>query len=388
MKSSTLSTLRWIVLITVCIAGAIYLMLSVLMKWIIVLWEFNYPLHQASDIFMDKFQIEQIVGTQEDPHTYIRESIIDHMLVQWYSGRVIKPYENMTGSITSGETWTGFDVANIDSPDSLDQSISTYLDSRDSIKKQGEKPPFLLTYVTIENRKNINLFRNKKDLDSLWYTVVSYRNRTTRDPWYRRHNIYTALQKYWPVRVIVPGEKIDFLETVEYDPIKQENYMNWFTVVLDEEQEEYGGGLCGASTAIMQWVLTNSWLELTEQRNHSKRFTNLYASDINWVDVLTPWLDSTVYDGHIDLDITNTRDYPIILITEFDGEYGSDEIVFTLSKKDDLGSYNFTNSYKTTSSLFIDEKATTVKWACYHREVNGEDMKSCYKVVDKVQLVR
>jgi vancomycin resistance protein YoaR len=50
----------------------------------------------------------------------------------------------------------------------------------------------------------------------------------------------------------------------------------------------YAGGLCGASTALYQGILTNTALEVTERYPHTKRYTDLYDSVIDGKSINVP----------------------------------------------------------------------------------------------------
>lgn len=385
MKSSTLSSIRSIIVLGIFMMFLIYICFHILLWWIQKRAVFNYPAHSEQDIFYDRREIQNIIDTHKNPEQHIRNEIIDRYIVNWFTGRATTIDDNLT-QITPWENRTDIIVDNTSKSDQLDNTINNFLQSRKSIETQAEKPPFLWTYDALVWLKDIQLYKTKEDLDRLWYRVVSHRHRKNYDPEYRRFNISTALQKYWATRIIVPWEEIAYLEAIEYDAKEQQNYKSWITVVLDEDQDEYGWGLCWWSTAIYQWVLTNKALELTEWRNHSKRFTNLYKAKINGEETGSAGLDSTVYDGYIDLKIKNIRDYPIILVTAYDWSYGGEEIVLTLWLEQDQWSYTYSSSYSVHSELFIDKKPRNVMWSCFHREVNWEDQQSCYKVVDKIKL--
>lgn len=79
-------------------------------------------------------------------------------------------------------------------------------------------------------------------------------------------------------------------------------------------------------------MLTNTALAPTEWKPHSKRYTNLYKAYINDEWITTPGIDSTIYDGYIDLEVHNTALHPIILVLNYDGSYGGTEEVFSLAK--------------------------------------------------------
>jgi len=76
------------------------------------------------------------------------------------------------------------------------------------------------------------------------------------------------------------------MQDSNFDPSEQQLYEDGFVIFLDEEVEDYGGGLCGGSTAIYQGIVTNKSLSRPALRNHSKWYTHLYSATIDgeWVD--------------------------------------------------------------------------------------------------------
>lgn len=116
--------------------------------------------------------------------------------------------------------------------------------------------------------------------------------------------------------------------------------------------------------------MTNKALDISEWRNHSKRGTSLYGATINSKRIQTPGLDATIYDDMQDLFFTNTKDYPIVIALNFDGEAGSEEEVLSLGRADDKGKVSFLRNYTASSG-----------YRCYVWEVNGEEQTSCYKSV-------
>jgi vancomycin resistance protein YoaR len=146
--------------------------------------------------------------------------------------------------------------------------------------------------------------------------------------------------------------------------------------------------MCWASTAIYQWILTNSWLKVTKLRNHSKWFSNLYTATINHKRISTPWIDSAVYHGQIDLSMSNISPYPIVLVMNYDWSYGWAEEVFTLSLAPTKWAFSFVQWWKQRRTEEVEDPnwswtiSTTVNaWWCYTRLINGEKQTSCYKEV-------
>jgi vancomycin resistance protein YoaR len=153
------------------------------------------------------------------------------------------------------------------------------------------------------------------------------------------------------VRIVLPGEEFKFLQSAQYDGREQKNYMNGYAIIENEEIKVYGGGICGASTALYQGVVTNKALQPTTLRSHSKWFNNLYIATINGQLIKTPGIDSAIYDGVIDLHLKNVSNHPIIIVTNYDGSYGGLEEIFSLGRPDDLGGIEFVKSYRTSMEV-------------------------------------
>jgi vancomycin resistance protein YoaR len=151
---------------------------------------------------------------------------------------------------------------------------------------------------------------------------------------------------------------------------------------LDEEIDAYGGGLCGGSTALYQWAFLNQALEF-EKRNHSKRYTSLYTATINGEKQSTPGIDSTIYSPSLDLTITNTASYPIIIVANYDGTYQWVEEIFTMSPRStDQWTYGFVQSRPRSYTLSTaDGQWRAVTGWCYEWEINGELSTRCYREV-------
>lgn len=238
--------------------------------------------------------------------------------------------------------------------------------------------------ITIKSRKrrdrsDINLFTQTSDLKALWYEIVSHRTRVNRDKEYRRYNIMTAFAKMGNVLVLNPWQTVSYLNDIDYDEWPKLNYKYGLSIIGDEEIMDYGGGICGSSTAIYQGILTNTALDITKQRNHTRRYSNLYPAVINGEMVTTPWLDSALYGPILDLHFTNTRNYPVIIVANYDGSVWGTEEIFSLGRAQDRGSFEFVSSRKTTTT---DADGKTLHWGCYVWTVNGEQRKSCYKKVE------
>jgi len=74
-------------------------------------------------------------------------------------------------------------------------------------------------------RSNIRLFKSTEDLEKLGYSVVSYRTRTNKDEAYRRTNISQSFKLLGSVRILLPGQQLEFLKNAQYDGKLQKNYL-------------------------------------------------------------------------------------------------------------------------------------------------------------------
>jgi len=65
--------------------------------------------------------------------------------------------------------------------------------------------------------------------------------------------------------------------------------------------------------------LTNTAIEINERYPHTKRYANLYDSFVNGESINIPGLDSTVFFPDKNMQLTNKRSYPVIVILNYDG---------------------------------------------------------------------
>ena len=283
-------------------------------------------------------------------HRRLKQIFIRQLISQWYTGFVTTPPIVITLSwssyVWSWRVWRS---------DSLDIAIS-----------QSVWP---IISISIDPTRRINLFQSYEDLQVLWYVITSSRSRINRDTAARRHNISQSFEQIWPTRVININEKFTFLDKSNYDPGEQKLYQKWYVIKWDEEIPEYGGWICWASTAIYQWIVSNRAIWVIQARSHSNRYRNLYPATIDGIYIKTPGIDSTVYAWSLDLVFRNISDYPIILVTNYDGVFKSKEDVFVLSMPADKGSIQFVKQYK--------------KWKldCYDWLINTKKRSSCFKAI-------
>lgn len=188
----------------------------------------------------------------------------------------------------------------------------------------------------------------------------------------------TAFAKMGNVLVLNPWQELSYLRDIDFDNGPRINYKFWLSIIGDEEISDYGWGICGSSTAVYQGILTNTALDITKSRAHSRRYSDLYPAVINGDLITTPWLDSALYGPALDLHFTNIRDYPVIIIANYDGSLWGTEQVFSFGRREDHGSFEFVSSYKTST---VDSFGKTLKWWCYTWMINGSKRTSCYKKV-------
>lgn len=311
--------------------------------------------------------------------TEVRQTVIKQLMQQGFDGFVTQPYRSSLGILQTHPNNRTQRVLNQNIPtkDQIDILLYEFINS-----KQSPWGDLLIPQEVYKNRKGIYLFKNASDLQNLWYTVVSHRERLNTDAEYRRANIATAFREIGNLRVLNPWQSISYLWDSNFDMNEQQLYRNGTAIFLDQEVEAYGGGLCGWSTALYQWTFLNQSLTFTA-RNHSKRYTDLYTATINGEVVTTPWMDSTIYSPNLDLKITNTAPYPIIIVMNYDGTYAGVEEVFTMTPNlGDQWTYRFVQSWPRNYSLAQKDWSTrSTQWRCYEREIHEKLTTRCYKEV-------
>ncbi len=308
-----------------------------------------------------------------------RPFIIRQLIAEWFTWFVLTPYPtSWNNTITAWWLGNNYEVLqSIASGDALDQYLSMLWDSiwwANNFEIPSEER---------SSRTGIYIFKNSEELKNIWYQVISHRTRENKDAEYRRFNISQAFALFHNVRIILPGEKFTFLDAIQFDEMEQKNYKKWYVIVDGEEIKEYGGGICGASTAVYQWILTNKSLEPTRRKSHTKRFGNLYPATINGKYINTPGIDSAIYAGQIDLHFRNTGKHPIILVANYDGAYGGTEEVFTLGYIHEQGSFEFLHGWyiRRQERKKYGTWTKSVRWWCYTRKINGKEKTDCYKEV-------
>ncbi len=299
----------------------------------------------------------------------IRLLIIKTMLSKWFSGFISTPLADGNNKIGLLLT-TGFvdfvlleDIFQKDGLDNL--IINKLIQYKNKISHSIPTNGLTITQQEYNHLHDIYLFKNNEDLYNLWYEVVSYRYRNNHDAAYRRYNISLAFSMLGNIRIINPHETFSFQNTIiNADQANLWwNFKVWFAIVGWINVPIYWGGLCGASTAFYQWILTNTALKVTERYPHTKRYASFYNSVINGQFINTPGLDSTVTFPTRDIQVTNIRDYPLIVVMNYNGNIWWLEEAFSLAKISD----KWTLQYKWSNKK------------CYVRAINGTDVSSCYQ---------
>ncbi len=304
----------------------------------------------------------------------IRIALIKSLMEGGYSGFNNEPYPKGSLSIIA-QSWDFKVVKNIEGDDGLDIFLKNNLSGFQNYFESIQKSVALLDFKNIEITTGtyaqlwaLFMFKNEQDLRDLWYELISWKSRTNTDPDYRKHNIKTAFNNIGNVRLIMPDETFSLAREFHYSSSNKGSrpYVFGYATVGAGVKMVYGGWLCGVATAFFQGTLTNLWFELVQYRAHSIYYRNLYEAEINGEYIKDPWLDATVFAPKLDLKVKNIRDYPIVAVFNFDGLNWSNEQVFTLSKAQDRGSFEYIGTYKKWSS------------SCFTWKINGEDRTNCY----------
>jgi VanW like protein len=339
-------------------------------------WEGNVAVAQddpgirISPVILNKML--QKNGTSESFSMALRRILISKMISDWFSGFAIKYPEY---SLILWDQWwfTGTGNSN-PGLDQLDFWIKKNFIPKSWLSEYTFEESVFLPKNLYSTWNGIELFQSADDLKQLGYDVVSYRSRVNTDKAYRRENIQTAFAFFGPIRVINPGEVVSYYKNIWYDPTAKKNYKDGLIIKEDKEIKEYGWGICGGSTAIYQGMVTNTSLQRLQVRNHSKRYHGMYSAVINGTKITTPGVDSTVYDGSPDLVFKNVSRHPMLVISNFNGGYGSMESNFTLGFPDDEGSLEYI--WSEPKDFVIEGKKR--KGKCFTWKINGVEKKSCY----------
>lgn len=306
----------------------------------------------------------------------VRIDIMKFLLQQWYMNFDTTPYQEWNYAIVV-QSWDFKVIKDIVQNDGLDHllniSLSGFKAGFDEISRFGEYLDFKTLGITSGDYQNLwtlFMFKNQQDLRDLWYELISWKSRKNIDREYRRYNIMAAFHNIGNVKLILPGETFNLAHEIHYRPYEWWiEYMSGYATFGAGARMVYGGWLCGVATALFQWTLTNLWLALLEYSAHSTYYRNLFNAEINGIRVSIPGLDATIYSPIYNVQIKNIRNYPIITVFNFGWWSSDEEQMFTLSKPQDRGSFEYIGSYK--------------KWklSCFTWKVNGKNMTNCYDYV-------
>lgn len=335
---------------------------------------------------------QEYLATQKsvvtDKQSYIdqmKRLLIAQLIEHWFDGFVDKPFiaTNLAGALTAN---TDTNEVYVSTPLSAFDPLDLYLiqhfenlgdDMTGKVSELNIPPSMYREWLG-----QVYLFKTTEDLQALWYGLVSHRVRTNTDAEYRRTNIATSFDQIGHVTVLNPGDEFSFINDSNFDPGAQQLYQDGFVIFMDEEVEDYGWGLCGWSTAIYQWIVTNKSLSRPALRNHSKWYHHLYDATIDGQAISTPGIDSTIYSNSLDLRIRNTVSHPIVLVLNYEWWHGEAEEIFTVWYTSDKWYVSHVWSRPYHSSINVKGWGTRkVTGQCHTWNINGEERESCYKEV-------
>lgn len=318
--------------------------------------------------------------TYDEFYQSVRQDVVVYMIDVGFSGFVSRPWQQANDVIVFS-TWDVSFVMNwsLDSHDALDEVLASellnYKKYFDEYKKFSSYAEFSAIEIDLERLLSLDdvfLFKDDADLQALRYEVLSYRYRINHDKEYRRYNISTAFANMGNIFILNPSQEYDVMDSLHYNPrVKdgKKEYKWWYAIFGNSERLVYAGGLCGVATAITQWILTNTALEILEKKAHSMRYRDLYTAVVNWEIVDKPGLDATVYSDQINVRFKNISDYPVVLVMNYDGSVDGMEQVFSLWYEEHRGDFSFVDSYARDG------------YKCYRRDVNGRILNNCYKKI-------
>ncbi len=228
----------------------------------------------------------------------------------------------------------------------------------------------VLTDEDIKGLQKVYFFKTQKDLEDLGYVVSSYRTRINNDANWRKDNTFISYWNIGNVRVLNPQQTFSFMDEIHYNPAVKNRKLNtvFGLAIMWGVTRVKGGWICGASRGINAAIITNKAFDIITRYNHTKTWKHLYQNNINGKEYWIPGLDVAVYrmwGGQKDFVFKNIREYPVILVMNYDGTSGWQEELFVLSKKEDRGELSYIGS----------------KGNCYTWEANGESFRSCYNSV-------
>lgn len=333
-----------------------------------ILQDFFEKWDNRFELYMSKEELKKLSQENTTWNLFlnsIRLKYVDLLIKNWFTWFTIKPFsDNDLDVIRSGYY---YQLQAITKKDNLDLLMENQIKNNFMWNELNINrwilflPKAWLTWIY--------LFKSKSDLGKLWYQIVSFRDRVNNDLEYRRHNISTAFKNIWNVRILNSFDEISFMDNIDFDRKAKKNFKNWKVIVWDNIVNAYGGWVCGASTAIYQWIVTNKALEITSRIPHSKRVARLYKANINDQFNYIPWIDTTVYYEWADFIFRNISNHPIVLFLGYDWNEWSIEDVFSLWFKNDKW------------SLMYKKRFFRWSYSCYTWNINWSDVSSCYKMI-------
>ncbi len=229
---------------------------------------------------------------------------------------------------------------------------------------------FILSDEEIKQLHKVYLFKNEKDLKDLWYVVSSYRTRVNNDAAWRKDNIAISYRNIGNVRVLNTQQQISFMDEIHYDASiknRKRDTVSGLAIMWGVTSVK-GWGICGASRGINTVLLTNKAFDILQRYNHTRTYKNMYDNEINGKQFWIPGLDVAVYrmgGSQKDFIFKNIREYPVVLVMNYDGTSGWTEELFVLSHESDRGTLEY-----------IGKKGN-----CYTWKANDESFTSCYNSV-------
>ncbi len=139
---------------------------------------------------------------------------------------------------------------------------------------------------------------------------------TANNVWASNFNMELAI-KTCNGYIVNPGETFSFNGMTGDTTNGSLGYVKSTAIVHGKYEQQYGGGICQASTT-MYLAALKADMEVVERHGH--QFASAYAER---------GLDATVDYGYLDMQFKNTRDYPIYIATYVYDYYGNgmDEIM-------------------------------------------------------------
>ncbi len=329
--------------------------------------EYLYQIDSATvgDFFFESKNFEEF-------YQKIRIDIMKFLLARWYMDFNIQPYQEGNYAIKI-QSWDFMVMKNIIEYDGLDRALhdalswfTTNFDDIKTYERIMNFKPIGISSDAYENLWTLFLFKNEQDLRDLWYELISRKSRANVDRDYRRHNIMAAFHNIGNVRLILPGEIFNLAREIRYRPDQGDiMYMSGYATFGAGARMIYGGWLCGVATALYQGSLTNLGFQILEYSAHSTYYRNLFNAEINGTRISTPGLDATIYAPIYNLQLKNIREYPIITVFNFGWWESDEEQVFTLSKLQDRGSFEF----------------VWRRGMCFTWNINGKSQTNCYDYI-------